>query len=290
MGGLALGIVLASAVFHASWNFLAKRSQRKVVFMWLSLVASSFIFLPMFFHCSPGVIIGSTGWFCIFMSSLLHALYFWLLGEAYERGDLSLVYPLSRGSGPLFVPLLAVCLIGERLTLPGIGGIALVVGGIYVIHLESFSWKSFLQPLAGLHGGASMWALLTGGSIASYTLVDKVGVGAVYPPVYIYLMMIGSWFLLTPYVLLRERAWIKRELAVNKKTIIVVGFLSNFTYLVILFAMQMSKVSYVAAIREVSIVFSAMFGIVWLGEKHARQKLLGASVIAMGVIFIGLSR
>ncbi|MCK4830689.1 EamA family transporter, partial [bacterium] len=73
-------------------------------------------------------------------------------------------------------------------------------------------------------------------------------------------------------------------------TILAVGFLVFFTYTMVLFAMRMSKVSYVVAIREVSIVFSAYYGIIWLGEKHGRQKLVGAILITAGVVFIGLSR
>ena len=124
----------------------------------------------------------------------------------------------------------------------------------------------------------------------SYSLVDKVGVGLVYPPVYIYLMLLITWLMITPWVLIRERRWLKPEWQRRKGSIVVVGFLCGFTYLMILFALQMSKVSYVAAVREVSIVLSAYFGIVCLGEKHGRQKLLGASSLPLGVIAIGLSR
>jgi drug/metabolite transporter (DMT)-like permease len=91
-------------------------------------------------------------------------------------------------------------------------------------------------------------------------------------------------------VLIRERDGLKPEWQRHKGAIAVVGFLSGFTYLMILFSLTMSKVSYVAAVREVSIVLSAYFGIAHLGEKHGRQKLLGAVLICLGVIAIGLSR
>jgi drug/metabolite transporter (DMT)-like permease len=290
LGGLALSIVLASAVLHASWNYLTKKSQRKLPFIWLALLTSLFLFLPMFLYYWPETAIYYPGWNCILASGLLHAFYFWFLGGAYERGDLSLVYPLSRGSGPLLVPLFAVILLHEQLTLPGITGIAVVVLGIYSIHLQSFSLRSFLQPFLAARGRASLWALFTGAAITSYSLVDKVGVDAVYPPVYIYLMLVGTVVFLSPSVLLRERAWLKQEWAENKRSIIIVGFLANFTYLMVLFAMSMSRVSYVVAVREVSIVFSAFFGVMWLGEKHAAHKLLGAFLITLGVILIALSR
>jgi uncharacterized membrane protein len=137
---------------------------------------------------------------------------------------------------------------------------------------------------------APFWALFTGLAIAFYSLVDKVGVGLVYPPVYIYIMMMITWLAITPWVLIRERHGLKSEWRSHKGAIVVVGFLSGFTYLMILFALTMSKVSYVAAVREISIVLSAYYGIALLGEKHGRQKLLGAVLITLGVIAIGLSR
>jgi uncharacterized membrane protein len=290
LGGLALTIVLASALLHASWNYLTKKSRRKLPFIWLALLTSVPLFLPMFLCWWPETTIYYPGWSCILASSLLHAFYFWFLGGAYERGDLSLVYPLSRGSGPLFIPVFAVVLLHEQLTPLGITGIGVVVLGIYSIHLQSFSPRAFLQPFLAARGRASLWALSTGAAITSYSLVDKVGVGAVYPPVYIYLMLVGTVLFLSPYVLLRERIWLNQEWAVNKRSIIIVGFLANFTYLMVLFAMSMSQVSYVVAVREVSIVFSALFGVMWLGEKHAAHKLLGAILITVGVVMIGLSR
>jgi uncharacterized membrane protein len=277
-----------SALLHAVWNYCTKRSQRKVVFVWWALLAAILLFLPMFLYWFP-TSISLPGLYCIIASGLFHALYFGFLGSAYQKGDLSLVYPICRGSGPLFVPIFAMVLINEQLAMLGGAGIILVVFGIYVINLQSFSGRAFLQPFIALRGGASLMAIFSGVAIASYSLVDKVGVSHVSPPVYIYLMLIISWVGLSVYVLPKERAWIKREWAANKRTIFIVGFLSNFTYLIILFAMQISKVSYVVAVREVSIVFSAAIGILWLGERHARQKLIGAAIITCGVIMIGLS-
>jgi len=244
----------------------------------------------MFVYFWPAVTISTSGWACIAATGILHAFYFWFMGGAYERGDLSLVYPLSRGSGPLFVPFLAVVLMREQLSFSGILGIALVVVGIYVIHLRSFSMQSFLEPVLAMRGSASLWAFCTGGTIAGYSLVDKVGVTLVYPPVYIYLMFVITLVLLSPAVFASERQDLKKEWQINRFTIIIVGFLDLFTYLLILFALRVSKVSYVAAAREVSIVFSAFLGIMFLREKNAPQKLAGAVLISMGVVLIGFSR
>jgi len=290
MSGLALVIVIVAALFHASWNFLAKRSKKKMAFIWWFLLIAIIGYLPMFLYFWPRFSVSPAGWICIGATGILHALYFWFMGGAYERGDLSLVYPLSRGSGPLFVPILAIIFLQEQLSLAGIAGIALVIAGIYIIHLSSFSVTSFFEPFRAFRGSASLWALCTGGTIAGYSLVDKVGIGLVYPPVYIYLMFVISLLLLSPYVLLKERGALKLEWLANKGPVLIDGFLVLFTYMMILFAFRLSKVSYVVAAREVSIVFSAFLGIIWLKERHAPQKIAGAALIALGVIFIGLSK
>ena len=289
MSGPALIIVLVAAFFHAGWNLLAKKSKKKMAFIWWFLLVAVIGYLPMFLYFWPQFNVSPAGWAFIVATGILHALYFWFMGGAYERGDLSLVYPLSRGSGPLFVPILAIIFLQEQLSFAGIVGISLIILGIYLIHLKSFSVVAFIEPLRALRGSASVWALCTGGTIAGYSLVDKVGVGLVYPPVYIYLMFVISLLLLSPYVLVRQRAALKLEWLVNKGPILIDGFLVLFTYLMILFAFRLSKVSYVVAAREVSIVFSAFLGIIWLKEKHASQKIAGAALIALGVVFIGLS-
>ena len=120
--------------------------------------------------------------------------------------------------------------------------------------------------------------------------MDKVGVKSVNPAVYIYFIFLIPLIFLTPYVLAKERGALKPEWRLNKGAIMVVGFLVAFTYLLVLFAMQTSNVSYVVAVREVSIVFSALFGIIWLGEGHRQSRFTGAFLLAIGVIFIGLSR
>ena len=290
MSGLALGIVVFAAFLHASWNYLAKKSRNKLAFIWWAILFSVILFFPMFIYYWPSVTISATGWLCIAATGVLHAFYFWFMGRAYERGDLSLVYPLSRGSGPLFVPILAVVFINEQLSITGVLGIVLVIVGIFVIHLRAFSIESFLEPFRALRGGASLWALCTGGTIAGYSLVDKVGVANVHPPVYIYLMFVISLLLLSPYIFVKERVDLRKEWNINKMQILIVGFLDLFTYLMILFALQISKVSYVAAAREVSIVFSAFLGIMLLQEKHAPQKLTGAVLISLGVVLIGFSK
>ena len=146
MTGTALSIVLVAAFLHACWNYLAKKSRNKMAFIWWAILLSTIIFFPMFLYYWPMVTISSAGWGCIVATGIFHALYFWFMSGAYQRGDLSLVYPLSRGSGPMFVPLLAVLLLNEQLSVSGVLGITLVIVGIFGIHLRSFSIQSIREP------------------------------------------------------------------------------------------------------------------------------------------------
>jgi drug/metabolite transporter (DMT)-like permease len=290
MTGSALLIVLVAAFLHAFWNTLAKKSRNKIAFMWWFILAAVIFYFPLFLYFYVGIKISAVGWTCIVATGILHTFYFFFVGSSYERGDLSVVYPLARGFGPFWVPILAVVILREQLSLAGVIGIVFIVVGIYVIHLKSFSFKTLFEPFAAIRSTASIWALLTGCTIAAYSLVDKVGVKSVHPAVYIYFIFFIPLLFLTPYVLIKERKGLKLEWQKNKGSIIVVGFLVAFTYLLILFAMQTSNVSYVVAVRELSIVFSALFGIIWLGESHRQPRLIGAFLIALGVAFIGLSR
>jgi drug/metabolite transporter (DMT)-like permease len=290
MSGVALAIVLVAAFLHACWNFLAKKSHNKLVFIWWFLLIAAIVYAPMFLYSRSSATISMHGWRCIIATGILHALYFWFTAGAYERGDLSLVYPLSRGSGPLFVPILAIVFLDEKLSILGAAGISLIIFGIYSVHLQSFSIKSLLEPVRAVKHSASVWAFGTGLTIAGYSLVDKIGVQAVFPPVYIYLMFVISLLLLSPIVMIRYGSAIKTEWRVNRVFIFINGILVLATYLMILFAFQISKVSYVVAAREVSIVFSALFGIIALREKNAHQKIVGSVLIAMGVVVIGFSK
>jgi len=287
---VALLIVIVAAFLHSGWNYFLKKSLDKLTYIWSFLFVSLIFYSPMFFYYWVRADISMDGWLCIAATGVLHFLYFAFMGSAYERGDLSLVYPISRGSGPLLVPLMAVLILHEQIYPLGTFGISLIVLGIYVIHLRSFTFDSFLEPFRAVRHGASFLSIMTGLMIAAYSLVDKVGVGIVEPPLYIYLMLLIVVVLLSPYVLTRKREALKKEWSLNRNNILALGIVVLLTYMMVLFAFRMSKVSYVVAVREFSIVLSALYGLVWLKERYVMQKLTGSFIIALGVILIGVSR
>lgn len=290
MTATALALVLAAALLHATWNLALKRSARKLVVSWLSLLPGTLLASPGLLLLPGGPGISPAAWACILATGLLHALYFLFLSEAYERGELSLVYPLARGSGPLLVALLAPLLLGEVLTPGGATGIGLVVLGLFgVAGGPGPTTPRQSRLLAQWHAPHVAMALLTGLTIAGYSLVDKVGVGLVHPYLYQFFMFGVAFLALTPYVLWRQRPSLA-SLRAEWRTVALVGVFSFVAYLLVLFALRLAKVAYVVAAREVSIVFGVALGAAFLGERHGARGLIAAASIAAGTLLIGLSR
>ena len=291
MTTLALILILLAAFLHATWNYMAKKSRDKLSFLWLFIIAAMVIYLVPFLYRLRSHHIPANGWIYIFATGLIHAFYFWFLGAAYERGDLSTVYPIARGTAPVLVPFVAAGWLREFPSILGALGIGLVAAGIYTTNLPAFSWHALLQAWRAMRRGPSLLAFSTGITTTLYTVVDKQGVQLVDPFIYIYLMFVLSVLLLSPWMLLRKRKELQNEWANNKRTVGLVGFMCLGAYLLVLSAMATpSKVSYIAAGRECSILFSALFGILLLKELHGRQKIVGAMLIVLGLGCIALAK
>src|SRR6185503_19238917 len=221
------------------------------------------------------------------VSALLEAVYFLSLAQAYRYGDLSLVYPIARGTAPILVPLLAAIFLGERLSALAMAGIGLVVLGTVVIQTRRLGWPSrgAIGEVLGQLG--TRYALLTGLVIAMYSALDKYGVSLVRPLLYGYLLFFGLTATLLPLVL-RQRQALATEWKLHRGSIVVVGVLTPLSYLLVLLALTMAPVSYVAAAREVSVVLAALLGALVLHEGYGRQRLLGSAAIAAGLMLLVL--
>lgn len=283
----ALGLVLAAAGMHAAWNFLAKRSGGGTEFVWLLATASVILYLPVaaaaFWLLRPSF--SALDWLFILGTSILHIGYFVSLQKGYQRGDLSLVYPLARGSGPLLTAVGAVVLFGER---PGwlvLVGIALIVGSVFVL---TGGGRLLARRDAGA-GAAVRYGLLTGAFIATYTLWDKYAVAVllINPLLYDWLSNVGRSLFMTPWAL-RGRGELKRLWQRQRMTIIAIAALSSLSYILILTAMSFTDVTYIAPAREISIVFAAFLGARLLGEGDSRRRFLAAGGMAAGVICLAL--
>jgi drug/metabolite transporter (DMT)-like permease len=280
----ALALVLGAAGLHAGWNALAKRGGDQVVFLWLATLASTMLLLPFgLWYLGPAGLPGPAVPFVI-ATILLHALYFYALGRAYAAGAYSLVYPVARGLGVALVPIVAWLVFDERLSALGVTGIGLVVAGIAALHLLPASGR----PAGAVIASGLLWPVVTGLTIASYSLVDKAGVARLNPVPYMLLLEGGCGLLGLPLLWWRPGA-VRRELA-RWPTVVLAATMSALAYTLVLFAFRLSKTGYVVAARELSIVLSAVIGSLWLREGRLGPRLLGASIVLAGVVCLALAR
>jgi drug/metabolite transporter (DMT)-like permease len=288
MSLIAIAGLLFAAMLHAIWNLFAKRSIDNQTFLIGAVALSTVMLAPLALprlHPIP-----PAAWGIIVLSAALESTYYVLLGKAYKGGDLSLVYPISRGSSPMFVTLLAVFILGERIAPIGLFGILLTVAGIYVVHLKSFAKDALLEPFRAIaKSRTSQLALLTGMTIAGYSAVDKVGVGMVDPVLYIFLVFSLSIVMLSPFMWLKKREALRIEWRANWRTMLLVGAMIAGGYLLILIILSTNKVSYATSVRSASVVFGALLGLLVLKEPLGDKKLLGACVIFAGIICIGFA-
>jgi drug/metabolite transporter (DMT)-like permease len=280
----ALILVLTSAVIHATWNLFAKRAGGGAAFVWLFAIGSSILYLPvaiaLIITQSPSL--NLTTLFFMLGSGALHVVYFLLLQQGYRVGDLSLVYPLARGTGPMLSTAAAVLVFGER---PG--SVALI--GVALIGVGAFLLTGQGKADTRQNYRAIAYGLLTGAVIAAYTLWDKQGVSALLvPPLLMdYGANLSRVIILTPIALYNWQE-VRGEWRVHRREVLAIASLSPLAYILTLTALSFTPVSYVAPMREISILFGVLMGTRLLAEGDARRKVIAAVIMVLGVIAIAL--
>ncbi|TCO50802.1 DMT family transporter [Actinocrispum wychmicini] len=286
MNPAAVSLVLVAALAHAAWNFSAKRAGGTgAAFVWLYQVASAVLCLPVavmalvLSHATP-----NWSWlFAAAVSGVMHIFYGLALQRGYGVGDMSVVYPVARGSGPLLSVMAAVLLLHEHPGWMGVVGAAFVVAGVFVI---GFGGTRRDNPI----GPSLFYGVLTGVAIAGYTLWDAHSVNTLEVPPLIYLC-IGSILqstMLAPYAM-RRREQVVRLWRAHRVDVLVIGLLSPIGYILVLYAMRIAPVSMVAPARELSIVVGSVIAWRWLGEPDPVRRLFGAAIVLAGVAAIAVA-
>ncbi|WP_410649034.1 EamA family transporter [Amycolatopsis sp. cmx-4-54] len=292
MNATALSFVVIAAVIHAGWNLAAKRIRRGGArFVWAYYSLSAILLVPVM-AVSLAVEPQRPQWTWLFaavVTAVFHVTYGVVLQRGYAVGDLSVVYPVARGTGPLISVLAAVVLLGERPGALGLLGAFLVVAGVLVIGTGRAPAHADAADRAARRKGL-VYGLLTGLTIAAYTLWDAHSVtGLGVPPiVYFGTGAIVQSLVMTPYALKdrEEVSWLWRE---HKREVIVVGVLSPVAYLLVLYALQIAPVSLVAPARELSIVLGGLAAWLVLGEANAVRRLAGSVVVLAGITAIAMA-
>jgi drug/metabolite transporter (DMT)-like permease len=285
MTTLALLIVLVSAFLHATWNLLLKRANGGDALMWLIFICMVVVFAPVtliiFLIQQP--YIGGREIIAIVGNGTLQMIYFILLNQSYRFGDLSLVYPLARGSGPLIVTVVAITMLGETPTPLAIGGAVLIALGVLLL---SANLKE-LRKQGALKG--VIFALLTGATIASYTLWDRYAVHDLdlNPLLYLWAGAVVQMLLFIPFVL-RSRGQLIEEWRKHWRSALTVAALSHVAYALILFALTFSPVSYIAPAREISVMIGSMMGGRVLAEQQSTRRIVAAAAMLLGMIGLAL--
>jgi drug/metabolite transporter (DMT)-like permease len=282
VSALALALVLVAAFLHAVWNYLLKRSGGGPGIVTAACVVSVIVYAP---------VVAGVAWWARYTPGLadvallafggaIHTAYFLLLDRAYRSGgDLSVVYPLARATGPLLTVLVAVTVLGERPGPLAMAGAVLVVASALLLTGSPLSWRRS-ESRRGIG-----FALLTGVAITAYTLTDRAGVAALVIPPAFY-----DWgcnvFRSAILVPLSRRRWPGAARAAwigHRRTVLAIALLSPLSYILILSALVFTPVSLVAPAREVSILFAALMGAWLLREGDVRRRAVAALGMAAGV-------
>lgn len=285
MTGLALALVLVAAFLHATWNLVAKRAAGGLAFWWLVAFLGTLFYLP--------AVVVSILWapppfgplqlLFVLGTGLLHGGYFLALGRGYRTGDLSVVYPLARGTGPLLSTLAAIALLGERPSLLALGGMAAIVLAVVLLTATPRTWRS-----SALQSGVT-YALLTGVLIATYTLWDKYAVSRLaIPPLLLDWAGNATRTLVLAPLALSGAANLSQVWAATKREAAIVAVLAPLAYILVLTALRFTAVSYVAPAREVSILIGTVLGTRVLAEGDPGRKLAAAAMMVAGVVALAL--
>lgn len=287
----ALVLVLVAAGAHAGWNVLAKTASGGATFVWLFSSVAVVLWVPAVLVAivvAPGSL-GLEGVGFMAGSGALHALYFVLLQRGYREGDLSLVYPLARGTGPLLSTLAALVIFSERPSALALLGGAIIVGAVLSLAASGSASGRVPARLGSGRGRAVGFAVATGVAIAAYTLWDKQAVGplGLSPIIYYWGTNVAEVALLTPFVAHRGDE-IRRTLAAHRTQVVGVAVLSPLAYILVLFALAHAPVSYVAPARELSILVGAVAGVTVLEEGDRRRRMLAAGAIFVGIVALAV--
>jgi drug/metabolite transporter (DMT)-like permease len=282
MSGLALALVLTGAVLHAIWNIVAKKAGGGASFVFLygvvgvvaaiPLVAWAWTRQPQHFTAMM--------WVAAAASAVIHVFYALVLQKAYREADFAVVYPVARGSGPMLAVVIAFLLLGERPSLVGWLSVGSILAGLFV----SAGIASFWRGGSGRRRLGVLWGMATGAFIASYTVVDGWAIkilGAA--PILFYATGLFIRVLLqAPFAFLRMDD-LRREWRVKHRAITIVGLLSLVAYSLVLFAVQYAPISYVAPVREVSMLVGLFIGASLLHEEVKASQIVGAVFMLAGV-------
>jgi drug/metabolite transporter (DMT)-like permease len=283
---LVVGLLLIAALMHASWNAILKSDQSDRLATFGVIMTTGTLmglcavpFLPL---------IEPAAWKYLASSVLIHVLYYTFLLKAYSYGDLSHTYPIARGLGPLLVALVSGRFIGEHLRPQDILGVLLLSFGLIALAMPL---RNVVPRPGSRHGLATLFAVLTGFTIAAYIIADGLGVRSAGPTFqhrlsYIAWLCVveGPWLLVLAIVLRPGTVWAHLRRTWWRGAI--GGVIANVGYGIAIYALVLGPMAHIAALRETSVLFGALMGTLLLGEPFGLRRVAAAFVIVVGLVMM----
>ncbi|WP_113638715.1 DMT family transporter [Nubsella zeaxanthinifaciens] len=282
-----LFLVLSAAVLHAVWNLISKKANGKAPFVWLMYIGSTVVYLPLLvYHIASNEQFEFSEpmlWFSL-SSAILHIAYFLILQKGYRKADLSVVYPLARGSGPLLSSMAAIVVLKETFGYHIALGLALILAGVLVI-----TGLSFKKGDKKIHAGI-FWGSLTGLFIALYTLNDAIAIKnyQLSPLQLTFSSNAFSTVLLIP-LLIGKTEEIKSDWIEHKWSILAIATLSPAAYILVLEALKLAPLTIIAPARETSILIGVFMGSKALNETDGKRRIIASALILCGIVALSLT-
>lgn len=285
MSIMAITIITIAALIHAAWNAVAKKAIDVIVFAWLSCLFATIIYSPIaaYVLCNMNSPLDATACGALFTTVLCTCVGFLCILLGYKIGDYSVMYPVSRGTGPLIATMAAILFLNERPSIAALAGIAMIVLGVFIIGGGfTITTRAKAKPVA--------FGILTGALIANTTVWAKHCISNHGIPFFLvdYAAIFGMLLIISPYVF-KKRELLKREWQENKNAALIVGICRSLAYLLVLFVLSTTPVYYVAPLREMSILFATIIGAKLFKEGHSRRRLAAAFVLFSGLVSLSIN-
>lgn len=284
MTTIGLLAILGSACIHVVAHVVLRRARNRTAAVWWMLFWGGVLFFPGAVWVWEPISLTAWGW--MGLSAIFEAGYFYAMARAYSHETISIVYPLARGSAPIFLLVWAGWGLKEPVQAGGAVGVFLIALGLYFINLPH--WRAWREPLRALARPGPQWALLAGVCISLYSFIDRIGIGFLEPFLYTYVALWITWLFLTPFTL-REVQWqaVWEEFRQSKGGLMIAGFTTTAAYTIVLYViLNGTPASYAGAVREISVVFGVLAGVFFLKEEGTMMRWVGAILVAGGVATI----
>jgi len=285
----AIILTFISALCHASWNILIKKSTNPALFLALMGVCTTILVFPLAIYKLLFDTPNTLGFLLIGLTWILHLGYFTFLGQSYNRTNLNIVYPISRGFGLVLVQILSILILKESITLTAFLGASIIILGILGVgFLEISQIFISLRKTKKIIDRSILLTLLTGLTIACYSLIDKQGSYEVDPFLYVFFVNSAAIGVLIPMLYKFPIQKTKSFFINNWKSLIFASAFAYLGYSLIIFCYSFTNLNYISAFREISLILGIFLGYFILKENLTLPKILGTSLIILGAILIAI--